>query len=160
MHLLAVFFDADADRRIRDLRRRTGLTAEFPPHLVYAAAGTIGPKVRTELKQDLARLWLPDLWFNALSATENSLHLSAVVDAELLAVHSAIHDVLAGRVKHPDAYHLPGSWTPRTALATERLAGAFAELHPVEPIRARVREMSIVDTQTAEVDVLRRTSAH
>ncbi|CCH27709.1 2'-5' RNA ligase family protein [Actinosynnema sp. NPDC047251] len=165
MHALVVFFDAEADAKVRDLWRRVGATFERPPHLTYAVAGTIGPKVRAELREDLSRLWLPDLWLHTLgtfSATENVLHLGAVVDSELLAVHSAIHDVLAGRVKNPSAYYLPGTWVPHCTLlhgtTDEETVRAFAALHPVEPIRAKVREMAVVDTQTGGIDPLRKAS--
>ncbi|GAA3892230.1 hypothetical protein GCM10022243_66500 [Saccharothrix violaceirubra] len=161
MHALVVFFDEEADARVRELWRRIGATFPYPPHLTYAIAGTIGPKVRAELREDLSRLWLPDLWLHTLGSFPNTLHLGAVVDTELLALHSAVHDVLAGRVKHPSAYYLPGNWVPHCTLLAEAdeaaVAAAFAELHPVEPIRARAREVSIVDTQTATIEVLRRT---
>jgi hypothetical protein len=64
--------------------------------------------------------------------------LAAVVDAELLAVHNAVHDALAGRVRSPLAAYLPGTWLPHCVLATERPADAFALLHPVPTVRARV----------------------
>ncbi|TQM81571.1 hypothetical protein FHX81_3938 [Saccharothrix saharensis] len=161
MHALVVFFDAEAERAVRTLWRRIGAKSELPPHLTYAAAGTIGPKVRAELREDLSRLWLPDVWLHTLCATENALRLGAVVDAELLAVHSAVHDVLAGRVKHPHAQHLPGSWVPHCPLLTgedAEVKAAFAELHPITPIRAKTREMAIVDTQTGSIDPLRNAS--
>ncbi|GAA1351990.1 2'-5' RNA ligase family protein [Saccharothrix algeriensis] len=165
MHALVVFFDADADARVRALWRRIGASFEHPPHLTYAVAGAIGPKVRAELREDLSRLWLPDLWLHTLgvfSTTENVLQLGAVVDGELLAVHSAIHDVLAGRVKNPSAYYLPGNWVPHCTLLhgvdDAEVVRAFAALHPVEPIRAKVREVSVVDTQTGGIDPLRKAS--
>ncbi|WP_433267610.1 2'-5' RNA ligase family protein [Actinosynnema sp. CS-041913] len=165
MHALVVFFDDEADAKVRDLWRKVGATFEHPPHLTYAVAGTIGPKVRAELREDLSRLWLPDLWLHTLgvfATTENVLQLGAVVDSELLAVHSAIHDVLAGRVKNPNAYYLPGNWVPHCTLLhgvdDERITRAFTALHPVEPIRAKVREVSIVDTQTGGIDPLRKAS--
>lgn len=159
MHALVVFFDAEADQAVRTLWRRIGARSELPPHLTYAAAGTIGPKVRAELREDLSRLWLPDVWLHTLSATENALQLGAVVDAELLAVHSAVHDVLAGRVKNPQAQHLPGNWVPHCTLVDgEEVAAAFAQLHPITPIRAKVREMAVVDTQTGSIDPLRNAS--
>ncbi|XVV04228.1 2'-5' RNA ligase family protein [Actinosynnema sp. CA-248983] len=165
MHALVVFFDEEADAKVRDLWRRIGSTFEYPPHLTFAIAGTIGPKVRAELREDLSRLWLPDLYLHTLgvfSTTENVLQLGAVVDGELLAVHSAIHDVLAGRVKDPQAYYLPGNWVPHCTLAhgmdDESLVKAFAAVHPVGTIRAKVREMSIVDTQTGVIDPLRKAS--
>jgi hypothetical protein len=68
----------------------------------------------------------------------DELVLAAVVDAELLAVHSAVHDALAGRVRSPLAAYLPGTWLPHCVLATERPADAFALLHPVPTVRARV----------------------
>ena len=64
--------------------------------------------------------------------------LAAVVDTELLAVHAAVHDALAGRVRGPVAAYLPGAWLPHCVLATARPAAAFAALHPVEPVRARI----------------------
>lgn len=165
MHALVVFFDAEADTKVRELWRRIGSTFEYPPHLTFAIAGGIGPKVRAELREDLSRLWLPDLYLHTLgvfSTTENVLQLGAVVDGELLAVHSAIHDVLAGRVKDPQAYYLPGNWVPHCTLAhgmdDEALVKAFAAVHPVGTIRAKVREMSIVDTQTGGIDPLRKAS--
>jgi hypothetical protein len=161
VHALVVFFDAEADQAVRSLWRRIGATFELPPHLTYAAAGTIGPKVRAELREDLSRLWLPDVWLHTLSATEDSLRLGAVVDAELLAVHSAVHDVLAGRVKHPVARHLPGNWVPHCKLVDGEDAdvkAAFAELHPITPVRAKTREMAIVDTQSGSIDPLRNAS--
>lgn len=165
MHALVAFFDDEADKKIRDLQRRTGAKHDYPPHLTYAVASTIGPKVRKELREDLERLWMPDLWLQSLSTfstTENVLMLAAVVDTELLAVHSAIHDVLAGKVKNPNAYYLPGNWVPHCTLAhgfdDQAMKAAFAEVFPVEPIHAKVREVSIVDTQTREIDVLKKAS--
>ncbi|MFI9012227.1 2'-5' RNA ligase family protein [Actinosynnema sp. NPDC053489] len=161
MHALVLFFDDEADRAVRALWRRIGARSGLPPHLTYASAGVIGPKVRAELREDLSRLWLPDLWLHTLGATGSTLQLGAVVDAELLAVHSAVHDVLAGRVKNPSARHLPGSWVPHCVLLDgegDAVAAAFAELHPITPIRARVREPAIVDTQTGSIEPLRNAS--
>ncbi|MCP2250882.1 2'-5' RNA ligase family protein [Lentzea aerocolonigenes] len=165
MHALVAFFDDEADKKVRDLWRQVGTEHEYPPHLTYAIASTIGPKVRKELRTDLERLWMPDLWLHTLSTfstVENVLMLAAVVDAELLAVHSAIHDVLASNVKNPSAYYLPGSWVPHCTLVhgidDEAMKAAFAKIFPVEPIRAKVREVSVVDTQTGEIDVLKKAS--
>ena len=78
-----------------------------------------------------------------MAGRPDELVLAAVVDAELLAVHAAVHDALAGRVKGPVAAYLPGTWLPHCVLATERPADAFAALHPVTPIRARVTGVDI-----------------
>ena len=165
MHALVAFFDDEADKRVRDLQKRVGAKHKYPPHLTYAVATTIGPKVRKELREDLERLWMPDLYLHTLSTfstSENVLMLAAVVDTELLAVHSAIHDVLASKVKNPSAYYLPGNWVPHCTLVQdvddEAMKAAFAAVFPVEPIRAKVREVSIVDTQTGEIDVLKKAS--
>jgi hypothetical protein len=65
-------------------------------------------------------------------------------------------------VKNPSAYYLPGSWVPHCTLVhsidDEAMKAAFAKVFPVEPIRAKVREVSIVDTQTGEIDVLKKAS--
>ena len=76
--------------------------------------------------------------------------LAAVVDAELLAVHTAVHDALAGRVRGPVAAYLPGAWLPHCVLASTRPAAAFAALHPVEPVRAQVVGVEIADARTGE----------
>src|SRR5689334_10494175 len=57
MHALVAFFDDEADKKVRDLWRRIGSRHDYPPHLTYAIASTIGPKVRKELREDLERLW-------------------------------------------------------------------------------------------------------
>lgn len=164
MHALVVLFDEEADSAVRALWRRLGATSEFPPHVTWASATAIGPRVRAELAADLEHLWLPDLWLRTLGSSaesEPSLDLTAVVDAELLAVHSAIHDVLAGRVRNPTARHLPGSWTPRCTLLKgepAEVSAAFAKVNPVPPIRARVRELSVLDTQTGGVSPLKKAS--
>jgi 2'-5' RNA ligase len=168
---LVVFFDDEAEAAIRALWRRLDdagvpsllghANGRFPPHLTYAMAGTIPRGARTALREDLAQLWLPDLWLHTLavlSSTENVLMLSAVVDSELLAVHSAVHDALAGKVKNPSAYYLPGTWVPHCTLAQgitdEQIVAGIAALHPVEPIRAKVRQVAIVDSRTAEIEPL------
>ncbi|GLZ32897.1 2'-5' RNA ligase [Lentzea sp. NBRC 105346] len=166
MQALVAFFDDEADAAVRELWQRLGTTYEFPPHVTYAVASTIGPKARKELREDLSRLWVPDMWLHNLgvfSASDNVLYLGAVVDAELLAVHSAIHDVLAGKVRNPSAYYLPGSWIPHCTLADnvsdDEMKSLFAKAFPVSPIRVRVREVSVVDTQTGEIDTLVRKAS-
>ena len=84
--------------------------------------------------------------------------LAAVVDTELLAVHSTVHDVLAKKVKAPSAYYLPGSWVPHCTLAQgiepPQVTAGFAALYPVEPVKARVSEIAVVDTHTGEAETL------
>ena len=77
--------------------------------------------------------------------------LAAVVDTELLAVHTAVHDALAGRVRGPVAAYLPGAWLPHCVLASTSPADAFAALHPVEPVRARIVGVEIADARTGEI---------
>jgi hypothetical protein len=91
-------------------------------------------------------LALPSIWLATLGTVAgrpDELVLAAVVDAELLAVHAAVHDALAGRVRGPVAAYLPGTWLPHCVLAVERPAEAFAALHPVAPVRARVTGVEI-----------------
>src|SRR6476620_3546312 len=73
----------------------------------------------------------------------DELVLAAVLDAELLAVHAAVHDALAGRVRGPVAAYLPGTWLPHCVLATARPAEAFAALHPVPTVRAKVTGVAV-----------------
>jgi hypothetical protein len=170
-HALELFFDAEADAAVRALWQRLELGGvpsmasrthrRHRPQVTFAMAGSIPRPARDALRKDLSRLALPNLWLYTLAAfptTENALLLGAVVDTELLAVHSAVHDVLAGRVRQPSAYYLPGAWIPHCALAQGitpvELATGFAALHPVQPVRAAVAEVGITDTRTGEVDIL------
>jgi hypothetical protein len=116
-------------------------TPTEPPAVIAAAAGTIPQPAREALAAELRLLALPSIWLATLGTVagrSDELVLAAVVDAELLAVHSAVHDALAGRVRSPLATYLPGSWLPHCVLATERPADAFTLLHPVPTVRARV----------------------
>ncbi|GGS16580.1 MULTISPECIES: 2'-5' RNA ligase family protein [Actinokineospora] len=163
---VVVLFDDAADRAVRALWARldaAGLPSrrDFPPHLTFAMASVIPPRTRDALRASLRVLHIPSLWFGSLSTfanTENVLMLAAVTDPELLAVHSAIHDVLAGAVKNPSAYYLPGSWVPHCTLlqqvSTEELVRGFGTVFPVEPLRARVSGVAVLDSATGEVDLL------
>lgn len=116
------------------------------PGVTAAAATTVPPAAREALEEDLRVLALPSIWLATLGTVAgrpDELVLAAVVDAELLAVHATVHDALAGRVKGPVAAYLPGTWLPHCVLALERPAEAFAALHPVTPVRARVTGVEI-----------------
>ncbi len=116
-------------------------TPTEPPSVIVAAAGTIPPPAHEALAAEVRLLALPSIWLETLGTVAgrpDELVLAAVVDAELLAVHSAVHDALAGRVRSPVAAYLPGTWLPHCVLATERPAEAFGLLHPVPTVRARV----------------------
>ncbi|AOS61192.1 2'-5' RNA ligase family protein [Actinoalloteichus hymeniacidonis] len=168
---LDFFFDDASDRTIRDLWQRLADIGARPvpgsthpaPHVRFAAAAEIAPRVRQDLRAELRALSLPSFWLTTLGTFATSapvLMLGAVVDAELLAVHSTVHDVLAGRVKQPSAYYLPGSWVPHCPLAEgverEALAAGFAELHPVRAIHARVVGVGVVDGRTGHTEDLVR----
>lgn len=143
--LIRFRLDDDAVAELTTLRGRlVGLGCRPPvdrPAVTAAAASAVPAAARAALAAELAGLALPSIWLAGLGTVAgrpDELVLAAVVDAELLAVHAAVHDALAGRVRHPVATYLPGGWLPHCVLATERPAVAFAELHPVTPIRARV----------------------
>ena len=123
------------------LAERVLPVADGTPRVVVAAATAIPSGARAALDAELALLALPSLWLATLGTVAGrpeELVLAAVVDAELLAVHAAVHDALAGRVRGAVAAYLPGAWLPHCVLATGRPAEAFAVLHPVEPVRAQV----------------------
>jgi hypothetical protein len=137
--------DDAAATHLAELRTRAaGAGCTVPaerPALTAAAAGSIPPAARTALADELRVLALPTVWLATLGVVagrENELVLAAVVDSELLAVHAAVHDALAGRVRGPVASYLPGAWLPHCVLACADPARAFAALHPVEPVRARL----------------------
>jgi len=147
--------DDSATARIAELRARAadaGCTVPADrPALTAAAAVAIPPAARAALADELRVLALPTVWLATLGSTagrSDELVLAAVVDTELLAVHTAVHDALAGRVRGPVAAYLPGAWLPHCVLASTRPAEAFAALHPVEPVRARIVGVEIADPQT------------
>ena len=116
------------------------------PALVAAAAVAVPPAARSALDDELRLVALPSVWLGTLGAAAgrpDELVLAAVVDTELLAVHSAVHDALAGRVRGPVAAYLPGAWLPHCVLATTRAAAAFAALHPAEPVRAQITGVEV-----------------
>ncbi len=132
--------DDAAVAAVRALRVRAG-SEPGEPAVTVAAAAAVPDAARRVLAAEVRLLTLPVLWLAALGTVAgrpDELVLAAVVDAELLAVHAAVHDALAGRVRGPVAAYLPGAWLPHCVLATGRPAEAFAALHPVEPVRARV----------------------
>ena len=164
-------FDGEAESAVRALWRRldragvpslaTRTHGRHRPHVSFALAGAIPARTRAALADDLRLLSIPNLWLSTLSAfssVDTVLMLAAVVDAEVLAVHSAVHDVLAGQVRTPSAYYLPGSWVPHCPLAhgvePAQVTTGFAALYPVEPIKATVREIAVVDTHTGDAEVL------
>lgn len=142
--------DADARASLTTLRARVaaaGIPAPSDdPGVTVAAAAAVPPAARDALAAELRLLAIPSIWLATLGTVAgrpDELVLAAVVDAELLAVHAAVHDALAGRVRGPVAAYLPGTWLPHCVLATARPAEAFAALHPVEPIRARVTGVAV-----------------
>ncbi|GAB3869541.1 hypothetical protein GCM10029964_001980 [Kibdelosporangium lantanae] len=165
--MVAVYFDDVAERAVRALWRRldqagVGGVRALPPHVTFAAAKVIPRRTRDALRDELRALAIPSLWLSTLGTfpnTENVLMLGAVVDGELLAVHSAIHDVLAGQVQSPNAYYMPGSWVPHCTLAQgvehQQIVRGFAEVHPVDRIEARVDQVVVYDTTTGETEVVR-----
>ena len=137
--------DDGAAAAIEGLRARAAAAGSAVPAdrpaLTAAAAGTIPTPARDALADELRVLALPSVWLATLGATAGrpgELVLAAVVDAELLAVHAAVHDALAGRVRGPVAAYLPGAWLPHCVVAISGVTDAFAALHPVEPVRARI----------------------
>ncbi|MGQ0572849.1 MAG: 2'-5' RNA ligase family protein [Pseudonocardia sp.] len=137
--------DDDACAQLDALRARVrtaGLAAAAGrPSVTVAAAAQVPPAARAALADELRVLTLPSLWLATLGAAAgrpDELVLAAVVDTELLAVHAAVHDALAGRGRWPVADHLPSSRLPHCVLATADPAAAFAILHPLVAVRARV----------------------
>lgn len=127
------------------------------PVVTVAAAGTVPGPARDALVAELRLVALPALWLATLGSRtgdDDALVLAAVTDPEVLAVHTAVHDALAGRVRGPHAAHLPGSWLPHVVLATGRPAEAFALLHPVPPVRARIVAVELHDSRTGVTEVL------
>ena len=145
MDVVSFRLDPDALAALRGLRARVG-GPSAEPQVRVAAATSIPPAARAALADEVRVLALPSLWLATLGTVAgrpDELVLAAVVDAELLAVHQAVHDALAGRVKGPVAAYLPGTWLPHCVLATRDPAAAFAALHPVAPLRARVTGVDV-----------------
>src|SRR5580765_4784686 len=132
-HTVSLLLDDSAVAELSALRARLaghgiGTPADTPA-VTAAAAGAVPPSARAALAAELSTLALPSIWLATLGTVAgrpDELVLAAVVDAELLAVHAAVHDALAGRVRGPVAAYLPGAWLPHCVLATARPAEAFA----------------------------------
>jgi hypothetical protein len=140
----------DARHALAELRARLAAVGvpvpSDEPAVTVAAAAVVPPAAQDALAAELRLLAIPSVWLATLGTVAgrpDELVLAAVVDAELLAVHAAVHDALAGRVRGPVAAYLPGAWLPHCVLATARPAEAFAALHPVTPIRARVTGVAV-----------------
>jgi hypothetical protein len=145
MQTIRFTLDDDARHALTTLRARLA-AAGIPvpgdePAVTVAAAAAVPPAAQQAVAAELHLLTIPSVWLATLGTVTgrpDELVLAAVVDAELLAVHAAVHDALAGRVRGPVAAYLPGAWLPHCVLATGRPAAAFAALHPVTPVRAKV----------------------
>ena len=150
MQTVRFTLDDDARHTLTALRARVA-AAGVPvpgdePAVTVAAAAAVPPAAQHALADELRLLSIPSVWLATLGTVAgrpDELVLAAVVDAELLAVHAAVHDALAGRVRGPVAAYLPGAWLPHCVLATARPAEAFAVLHPVPPVRARVTGVAV-----------------
>ena len=170
-HAVELFFARSADAEIRALWRRledAGVPStasqthgRHDPHVTLAVASSIPDHAREALGAEVRALAIPDLWLYTLGTFPSEdavLLLSAVVDTEVLAVHSAVHDVLAGKVTGPSAYYLPGAWIPHCTLSQgitrEQLSKGFAALHPLEPVRAPISSVGVTDTRTGDVALL------
>ena len=73
-----------------------------PAVTAAAAAAVAAAPPAPRCDAELATLALPSIWLATLGTVAgrpDELVLAAVVDAELLAVHAAVHDALAGRVR-------------------------------------------------------------
>lgn len=127
------------------------------PTVTFAAAAQIPAAARVQLTEALRGLALPALWLATLGSVaghDDDLVLSAIVDTELLAVHSAVHDALAGKVKSPFGSYLPGAWLPHVVLAHDKPAEAFTLLHPIRPVRAAIEGVEIADTRDGTAEPL------
>lgn len=143
---------------LRDRVRAVGLAAPTDrPAVTVAAATVVSAVARAAVADELRVLALPALWLVTLGTAAgrpDELVLAAVVDTELLAVHTAVHDALAGRVRGPVADYLPGSWLPHAVLVLGTPAAAFALLHPLPAIRARVTGVEIHDPRAGTTEPL------
>ena len=150
MQTVRFLLDDDARQVLEGLRARVAAVGvpvpSDEPAVTIAAAAVVPQAAHDALTAELRLLAIPSIWLATLGTVAgrpDELVLAAVVDAELLAVHAAVHDALAGRVRGPVAAYLPGTWLPHCVLATARPAEAFAALHPVAPVRARVTGVGV-----------------
>ncbi|QGK68437.1 2'-5' RNA ligase family protein [Allosaccharopolyspora coralli] len=150
-----LFFDDEAEHAVRKLWRRlddAGLSGgpRDRPRVTLASARTIPKGARDAVREELRYVSLPDVWLYTLGTfpgEEPNLVFAAVVDTELLAVHSAVHDALAGRVSQASAYYFPGAWVPHCVLTqgipSTGVAEAFELLRDTAPVRARTHGIAV-----------------
>ncbi|RJQ78460.1 2'-5' RNA ligase family protein [Pseudonocardiaceae bacterium YIM PH 21723] len=170
---LEFYFAPKADEQVRGLWQRVedaGVSSlathghrQHRPHVTFAYAGSFPKAVREDLRGELKLLSIPNVYLSTLSVfanRTNALVLSALVDQELLAVHMAVHDVLAGRVPQPAANSMPGAWTPHCTLAKglsdSELQTAMMAVHPVDGISAKIAEVCVWDSTSRTADSLWR----
>jgi hypothetical protein len=163
---LDFFLDDASAAQVMELRARLALSGvpvpSAAPSVRFARGAAIPARLRGRLAEDLRLLVLPELWLAVLGTVltaQPRLVMCAVVDTELLAAHSGVHDALAGKVREPSSRYLPGSWLPHCAisreLTTETVPDALRGLGEPRPIRAKVTSIGITDTRTGDVTSLR-----
>jgi 2'-5' RNA ligase len=169
-HAVEMFFDKHADAAVRALWRR--LAAAGLPSLATRTHRRHRPHVSLTVTEsldqaDLAPLRMalaghgPALQLTVLGTfpgSEGVLFLGAVITEDLLALHSRVHQALAGQpVTHWPVY-LPGRWVPHCTLAqqlgSDEIATAFRLLRGYQPVTARVTSAGITDTATGALTPL------
>ena len=133
--------------RLAEMRRRLGITQAQVAARMGITQGRVSAIEHAKPgTTELRTLAMPSVLLHTLSAfpaPETVLHLGAVVDAELLAVHSAVHDVLAGAADpaHPEEATVS---QPSDALAARAAAkSAFTSLATASGVVTIVNVSSI-----------------
>jgi hypothetical protein len=180
-HALEIFLDGEADAAVRglwDRLERVGLASlrtashgRHHRHVTLAVGEHIA--VGDGLIDALEALPGQRLSFPVLGVFPGDaavLLLGAQVAPALLDAHAGVHAAIdrksgnGGGIDGPSevdrsgALYKPGSWVPHCTLAmrldAESLARALRELHPYAGLRAGIRKVGLVDTETGDVQDL------
>jgi 2'-5' RNA ligase superfamily len=169
-HAIEMFFDEQADAAVRALWQQLA-TAGLPslatrthrrhrPHVSLTVTESLDQADLAPVRSALAGP-LPAVLLDALATfpgSEGALFLATVVTADLLTLHTRVHQALSGQPVTHWPYYLPGRWVPHCTLAQglgrDEIAAAFRVLHGYQPIAAQVTSAGITDTMTGAVTPL------
>jgi 2'-5' RNA ligase len=163
---IELFFDAAADRAVREVWRELGYkgiavpaaNADSHPHLTLAVYGRIEQRVAAErlatfaARTDPLGLTLANLGLFPPSEHEAVVFTGPTVTSDLLALHSRVRDLLADYTGGAHPYYAPGAWVPHCTLTQhcppERIGEVIAICRALSlPLDCRIEAIGVIETR-------------